>query len=72
MNLEEIEIFIEKDGRVVVQVRGVKGQACLELTRELEALLGGEVELREMTAEAYEPNPVQNETHQGQQTKQGS
>ena len=70
MNLEEIEIFIEKDGRVVVQVRGVKGQACLELTRELEALLGGEVELREMTAEAYEPNLVQNETQQ--QTKQGS
>jgi len=54
MDLEEIEVIIGKDGRVRVQVRGVKGNACLELTETLEAALGGEIEAREMTPEAYE------------------
>jgi hypothetical protein len=53
MELEEIEIFIEKDGRVRIEVRGAKGMACLDLTRELEAALGGAIELREFTPEAY-------------------
>ncbi|MBI3946289.1 MAG: DUF2997 domain-containing protein [Armatimonadetes bacterium] len=54
MDLQEIEVVIEKDGRVRIQVRGVKGEACLDLTRDLEAALGGQVESREMTPEAYE------------------
>ena len=58
MNLEEIEIVIDKDGQVHIQVRGVKGTACLELTKDLEAALGGQVESREMTPEAYEANPL--------------
>jgi hypothetical protein len=54
MELQEIELVIGKDGKVQIMVRGVKGAACLELTRELEALLGGEIEARQMTPEALE------------------
>ena len=54
MELQEIDVFIEKDGQVRIEVRGVKGESCLELTAALELALGGQVESREMTAEAYE------------------
>ncbi|MCP4538607.1 MAG: DUF2997 domain-containing protein [Chloroflexi bacterium] len=54
MKLEEIEVFIDKDGKVRIEVRGVKGMSCLDLTKELEDALGGEVEDREMTPDAYE------------------
>jgi len=54
MDLQEIEVFIEKDGTVRVEVRGCKGPACLDLTRGLEQALGGEVLDRRMTAESQE------------------
>jgi hypothetical protein len=54
MELEEIEVFIEKDGQVRIEVRGVKGMACLALTKDLEMALGGQIEEREMTPEAYD------------------
>jgi hypothetical protein len=54
MELQEIDLFIEKDGRVRIEVRGAKGQSCLDLTKALEAALGGQIESREMTAESYE------------------
>jgi hypothetical protein len=54
MDIQEIEVTIEKNGRVHVFVHGVKGQACLEITRELEKALGREIILREMTPEALE------------------
>jgi hypothetical protein len=54
MDVQEIEVTIGKDGKVQVHVRGVKGDACLEITQSLETALGGEVELREMTPEADE------------------
>lgn len=54
MELQEIEITIGKDGKVQVQVRGVKGLKCLELTKELEEALGGEILARIMTPEAVE------------------
>jgi hypothetical protein len=54
MEIQEIEVFIDKDGQVRLEVRGVKGTSCLDLTTDLEAALGGEVESREMTPEAYE------------------
>jgi hypothetical protein len=57
MDLQEIEVFIDKDGQVRVEVRGVKGTQCLELTRSLEEALGGQVLVREMRPEAYEPQP---------------
>lgn len=55
MDLQEIEVTINKNGQVEIHVRGVKGDACLDLTQSLEAALGGEVILREMTPEAQEP-----------------
>lgn len=54
MDLEEIDVFIDKDGQVRVEVRGVKGQSCLSLTRELEKALGDQIAAREMTSEAHE------------------
>jgi hypothetical protein len=53
MRLEEIEVFIDKDGQVQIKVQGVKGRSCLELTAGLEKALGGQV-TRDMTSEFYE------------------
>ncbi len=54
MELQEINIFIEKNGQVKIEVQGVQGISCLDLTKELEAILGGEVIERELTFEAQE------------------
>lgn len=54
MDLQEIEVIIGKDGKVELQVRGVKGLKCLELTKELEEALGGEILARIMSPEAME------------------
>lgn len=64
MELQEVEVFIDKNGKVQVQVRGVKGTACLDLTRALEEALGGQVEEREMTPEAYETEQIQVQNRQ--------
>jgi hypothetical protein len=52
MNIEQIDVIIESDGQVRIEVRGVAGEACLELTRELEQSLGGQVVVRQMTPDA--------------------
>jgi hypothetical protein len=54
MELQEIEVVIGKDGQVQVQVRGVKGTRCLDLTKELEEALGGEILARIMSPEALD------------------
>ena len=54
MELQEIDVFIEKDGQVKIEVRGVKGLSCLDLTKDLEAVLGNQTVIREMTPEADE------------------
>ena len=54
MEIQEIEVRIDKNGRVHIFVHGVKGVTCLEITRELEQVLGREIILREMTPEALE------------------
>jgi hypothetical protein len=54
MDLQEVEVFIEKNGSVRVEVRGVKGMSCLDVTRALEAALGGQVQDRQLTPEAHE------------------
>ena len=54
MEMQEITVVIEKDGQVRVEVRGVKGTSCLDVTRGLEEALGGKVEDRQMTPEAQE------------------
>ncbi|MBE9202491.1 DUF2997 domain-containing protein [Synechocystis salina LEGE 06099] len=54
MELQEINVFIEKNGQVSLEVNGVKGMSCLDLTQELETMLGGEVIERELTGEAHQ------------------
>ena len=54
MEIQEIEITIDKTGQVQIHVRGAKGKKCLDLTRELEAALGSQLINREMTAEAQD------------------
>lgn len=53
MEVQEIEVVVDADGNVRVDVRGVKGKKCTEITRALEAALGDDVE-RELTWEAGE------------------
>ncbi|HEY8478618.1 MAG TPA: DUF2997 domain-containing protein [Spirillospora sp.] len=50
---ETVEVTIRKDGGVEIKVTGIDGTACLDTTEELVALLGGQVESQELTAEAY-------------------
>ena len=54
MEMQEITVVIDKDGQVRVEVRGVKGGSCLDVTKGLEEALGGQVEDRQMTPEAQE------------------
>ncbi len=66
MELQEIEVTIGPDGKVQIQVRGVQGMKCLEITKELEAALGGEILARIMTPEALEqenPTDVDQDQH---------
>jgi hypothetical protein len=52
MRVEEVEVIIHPDGRVEIQVFGAEGAKCLDITRDLEAALGNQIELRTMTADA--------------------
>lgn len=54
MQPHEIDIEIDKDGRVRVHVKGAKGKACLKYAEFLEQMIG-RIEDRELTAEYYEP-----------------
>lgn len=54
MEVEEIEVTIDKNGQVQLHIRGVKGKKCLVLTKDLEQALGAQVITREMTPEAQE------------------
>jgi hypothetical protein len=69
MEVQEVDVFIEKNGQVRVEVQGVKGTACLDLTKNLEDALGGQVEEREMRPEAYESADVAIEERQRQQVR---
>lgn len=66
MELQEIDVFIEKDGQVKIEVRGVKGTSCLDLTKDLEAVLGNQTVIREMTPEADEVGQEQVQQQQWQ------
>ncbi len=52
MEVQTIEVVINPDGTVRIEVQGVNGPACLEVTKDLEAVLGGQVVARELTCEA--------------------
>lgn len=66
MELQEIDVFIEKDGQIKIEVRGVKGTSCLDLTKDLEAVLGDRIAEREMTPEADEVGQEQVQQQQWQ------
>lgn len=68
MELQTIDVFIDKNGEVRVEVRGVKGKGCLDLTRDLEEALGGEVAEREMTPEADQSGQVRLDQNQQDRT----
>jgi Protein of unknown function (DUF2997) len=51
---EIIEVTIRPDGEVEMRVEGIPGMSCLAATGNLARLLGGEIEVQELTAEAYE------------------
>jgi hypothetical protein len=56
MNIEEIHINIDAKGKLSLSLNGVKGDSCLDITKELEALLGNEIEERKFSHEYYEKN----------------
>lgn len=53
MEMQELEIHVEKDGNVTVHVKGVKGGGCLSVTRSIEDALG-KVTDRSLTPEHFE------------------
>jgi hypothetical protein len=68
MELQEVEVIIDRNGQVRVEVRGVKGMSCLDVTRGLEAALGGQIQDRQLTSEAYDT--AQAATYQQQKNQQ--
>ena len=49
--LQEIFVQLLPDGTVKVDIQGVHGERCLEITERMESLLGGEVLDRSLTDE---------------------
>ncbi|MCA9796207.1 MAG: DUF2997 domain-containing protein [Candidatus Eremiobacteraeota bacterium] len=54
MHSQRIHVHIDRQGYVKLEVEGMQGEGCLELTAALEALLGGQLEGREMKPEYYQ------------------
>lgn len=52
--IQEIDVYVQPDGTVKVEVRGVKGRKCLDLTKGLEEALGGQIVERVHTDEYNE------------------
>jgi len=53
MPMEELEITIDPEGNVSVRVKGVKGERCEDVTRDLEEAIG-DLEERKHTDEYYQ------------------
>ncbi len=66
MEINEIDVFIDANGEVRVEVRGLKGGGCLLATKELERALGGQVVKREMTGEFSESPNIERQNQQWQ------
>lgn len=64
-NRREIQFTIDENGEVAIQVLGVKGAACEQLTRELEAALGI-VKTRQHTSEYWQATETTAKLGQGQ------
>ena len=52
MSQAELEIVISPQGKVQIEVKGVQGSGCTDLTRSIEEALG-EVDKRTFKAEYY-------------------
>ncbi|MEI7857915.1 MAG: DUF2997 domain-containing protein [Methanomicrobiales archaeon] len=57
MTMQELEITIDNEGRVLVHVSGAKGEECLALTKALENAVG-DVQERSFSSDYYE-QPVE-------------
>ncbi|MFN4904741.1 MAG: DUF2997 domain-containing protein [Planctomycetota bacterium] len=53
MSQEEIEIEVDKNGRVTIRTLGIKGKRCLDVAEALAEIIGKEQE-RTITSEFYE------------------
>ncbi|MFY7876906.1 MAG: DUF2997 domain-containing protein [Pirellula sp.] len=53
MSQEEIEIEVDKHGRVTIRTLGIKGKRCLDVAEALAEIIGKEQE-RTITSEFYE------------------
>ncbi len=49
--IQEIDVFVKPDGTVSFEVRGVKGKKCMDITKGIEELLGGQITQRDMSEE---------------------
>ena len=58
MQMQELEITIGTDGKVVIHVQGAPGGACVALTEALEHAVGT-VEERTFTPDFYEQQVVE-------------
>lgn len=63
MEMQEMEITIDKEGRIVVKVNGGHGAECLALTKNLEDATGV-VEERVYSAEYYEQPAITRDSRQ--------
>lgn len=66
MNSPELEIVITPQGKIEIEVKGVQGPGCKDLTRALEDALG-EVDERELKPEYYASTTQQGGDYQYQQ-----
>ncbi len=56
MEIQEVEVTIDASGKVEIQVHGVQGDTCLDITRPLEEVLGNIILQREMVPQTLQPS----------------
>lgn len=54
MKIEEIEVTISADGKIRLHTFGFTGDTCLDATKDIEKLLGNQIQQREFTSEVYD------------------
>jgi hypothetical protein len=59
--MQQIQIVIDKHGNVQLEVSGAPGRSCLDLTKNMEEKLGGQVVQREYSREFYAAKEVAEE-----------
>ena len=52
--MQEVIVTVKKNSKVEIEVKGVKGQGCVALTKEFEEKLAGAVESDVKTSEFYQ------------------